>query len=271
MESEPVKRSLPIESQPDSDGAVQGVSSELKDVIAGLWQAVKHGADVIVTLRQENTMLQSQLASLKHSEAGMQERIDELLSRIEALGASSPKDEGPLLPFPIDRLEDTVWETRIQELEASLDEAVKARAESSAQLMLVEQSLAGAKQQLEEQRHVSEQVLQLRSELESRAQLLQELQGEFADREAGPSAAYTIQLETENVRLAAELETASAIVQRYRDAGLRHLENRETEDQLGLFLQDSAQIMAEPSLNLVELAGRLEAIAQQLDELAELS
>lgn len=267
MESEPIKQSQPNEHLSDVQPATGGTTQPaLQEVVSKLWEAVRHGADVIVTLRQENAILQSQITSLQRSESGLQARIDELLERIEAFDANAQTP-----PFPIDRMEDSIMVARIKELEEDLGKAMETRRETTEQLAKVEQALAETSQQLEEHRDVSQQVLQLRSELEMRAHLLQELQEGFTGSETGDGAAYTIQLEEERDRLTAELNRAMEIVQRYRAAGLRHLEEESSQDQLALFMTEAARVSSAEPLNLEQVAERLEAIAKQLDDLAELS
>lgn len=237
--------------------------------MSGLWEAVRHGADVIVTLRQENAILQSQLVSLKHTESDLQSKIDGFLERISSLEQQTKPG-----PTEIDRLEDEGLAQRIRELETELEEAMLQRSDTEERLARAQQALAETQQQLSEHSEVSQQVLQLRSELEARTQLLQEMQQAQASREpAGDGAtAYTIQLEDERDRLTLELNRALEIIDRYRAAGLRHLEEPGTEDQLALFLHEASSVQAlAPSQNLEEVAGRLEDIARQLEELAGLS
>ena len=266
MESEPVKQTQSAESQPSPNANEGVVQSALQEVMGKLWDAVRHGADVIVTLRQENAILQSQVASLKHSETGLQKRVDDLLERIEAF------DEGVKSgPYQIDRLEDQEMVNKIHDLESTLEQALAERSELDVKLAKAEKALVEIAQQLDEHRDVSQQVLQLRSELEMRAQLLQELQEGFVDREMQPQGTYTIQLEEERDRLTAELDRALAIVQKYRAAGLRHIESTDSEDQLALFLHEADQVASEPALSLEQVAERLENIALQLEQLAELS
>jgi chromosome segregation ATPase len=237
VESRPQKRTLEEqnlpESAPQNAEQLAGTSSEnLREVLQRLWEAVRHGADVIVTLRQENSILQSQLSTLRHSEQDLQARVNSFLERIAALESNAIAGPGA-----IDRLEDTGWnvEARIEELERGLAQALAERSDAEERLALAEASLAKAAEQLAENYEISQQVIQLRTELEIRSKLLEELQMDMA----------------EHPRTATEAEP-----------GL---------DQLDLFREEAMSVARSGDLSLVQVADRLEEIARQLDELSGLS
>lgn len=273
MESEPAKQNRPSDipsAQPQGLAPESAPQPALQSVLSKLWEAVRHGADVIVTLRQENAILQSQLISLKQGEAALQSRIDDFLQRIDTLENTIEATAGP---GEIDRLEDTVVSAKITELEDALGQALIERDDAQQRLAQAEAALQETSVQLEEHRDISQLVLQLRTELEARTQLMQELQDGYVDSDHIKSAdpTYTIMLEDERDRLTEELHNALAIIDRYRSAGVQHLESPDTADQLALFMNEAAQVRSVPSQNLAEVANRLEEIAQQLDELAGLS
>lgn len=234
------------EGSPQQDAAMQssvsGRPSEgVSLAVQRMWDVVRKGADVIVTLRQENSQLQMQMAQLRRSEADLQERVDNFVERIALLEEKNvmPGINDTRHGVSIDRLED-----KIAALEADL---------------------ADAHSRLAEHADLSQQLMQLRLELETRTQLFQELQDNFEDRPAAPSA-----VEEERDKLQAELDKTLSIIERYRTAGLRHIEDPAGQDQLTLFipLEGGVSMSAE---EIRILADRLESVAIQLDELAKLS
>ncbi|MCO6465328.1 MAG: hypothetical protein J5I53_01810 [Bradyrhizobiaceae bacterium] len=277
MESEPAKHT---QQQPQEHGHLSAAATSqslgnpetaLQLVVARLWETVKHGADVIVTLRQENAILQSQVASLKQSEIALQQRVDDFLARIDELEESLTMGPGTA---QIDRVEDADLQARIGELQQELEATEAQRLEAVARLAKAEAALEAASGTLGEHGDVYQQIMQLRTELEARTQLLQELQEsrveshDDSEHIQARMPGYTIQLEQERDTLAAELEQAVKIIERYRAAGVAHLEDPGTQDQLALFLNHAHPV---PPHHLLEVADRLEALANQLDELAGLS
>ncbi len=249
---------------------VNSVDDVLRATMQRLWEAVRYGADVIVTLRQENSILQSQLSSLKHSENDLQTRIDELLERIAALesaNANTPSaGVSPLSgPGNIDRVEDLQLTQRLADLEGELTEALEARSDAEERLRAAEAALAETAAQLAQNQEISQQVLQLRSELETRSLLLNDVIPNYFDATDTDVARRVHELEE-------QLEEANRIIALYRAAGLRHLENPTSRNQLSMFLEEASSV---PSIgevaDLNAVATRLEAIARQLDELAGLS
>ena len=65
------------------------------------------------------------------------------------------------------------------------------------------------------------------------------------------------------------LENTNFIIERYRTAGLRHLEDPSSEDQLALF--SPGRVISMTPDEIRNLADKLESVANQLDELAKLS
>lgn len=234
-EGSPLEEAVPQHSAMGRPG--EGVTL----AVQRMWEVVRKGADVIVTLRQENAQLQMQMAQVRRSEAELQERVDNFVERIAKL------EEKNMMPgitdtrhgIPIDRLED-----KIAALEAEL---------------------ADAHARLTEHNDLSQQLMQVRLELEARTQLFQELQDNYDDRPSAPSA-----VEEERDRLQAELDKTLAIIERYRAAGLRHVEDPASQDQLALFVPSEGGVSMSAA-DIRFLAARLESVAIQLDELAKLS
>ena len=202
-------------AQPAQSESTAGRPSDsISLAVQRLWEVVRKGADVIVTLRQENAMLQTQMAQLRLNEVELQGRVDDFVQRMAALEGNAPMrpiDSDP--HTSIDRLED-----KVNALQLELNEA-HAR--------------------LAEQSDVSQQLMQLRLELETRTQLLQELQDSYPDRQGD--------------------------MQYGQDAELM-----KQEDQLSMFAATAGGI--ELTANEVRaIADKLDSVAVQLDELARLS
>lgn len=214
----------------------------LQEAVQKMWEVVRKGADIIVTLRQENTILQSQIGALRRSETELQSRVEDFLTRIAALeeakASSAPIHDGDP-GVSIDRLED-----RVVELENLLTDANAKLARTTAQLSTAEAELATATERLEEQADISQQLLQLRSELEVRTQMLAEFQEAFENR-------MTIQPEG----------TFPADVQAVN--GLKK--------QLDLFATSSSETASMSDDELKSLANRLDSVAQELEDLFRLS
>lgn len=214
----------------------------LQEAVQKMWEVVRKGADIIVTLRQENTILQSQIGALRRSETELQSRVEEFLSRIAALeeakATSAPiHDADP--GVSIDRLED-----RVGELENLLSDANAKLDRTTAQLSTAEAKLATAAERLEEQADISQQLLQLRSELEARTQMLAEFQEAFANR---------IAIQPEGT-----IPTDAQAVN-----GLKK--------QLDLFAISSSETASMSDEELQSLANRLDSVAQELEDLFRLS
>lgn len=213
----------------------------LQEAVQKMWEVVRKGADIIVTLRQENTILQSQIGALRRSEAELQTRVEDFLTRIAALEqakSSAPIHDGDP-GVSIDRLED-----RVGELENLLTDANAKLARTTAQLSTAEAELATATERLEEQADISQQLLQLRSELEARTQMLAEFQEAFANR---------IAIQPEGT-----IPTDAQAVN-----GLKK--------QLDLFAISSSETASMSDEELQSLANRLDSVAQELEDLFRLS
>lgn len=205
----------------------------LQEAVQHMWDVVRKGADIIVTLRQENTILQSQISALRRSEQGLQAQVEDFLTRISSLEEQATAEPAIIHDGDpggsIDRLED-----RIAELEASLAEANSKLAQTTAAL--------------EDQAEISQQLMQMRSELEVRTQMLAEFQEAYVNRfglEPDADVAGTITADKDAI------------------TGLKQ--------QLDLFgaTSDEKAEMSDEELNA--LAGRLDRVAQELDELFRLS
>lgn len=231
-----LQQGSPLPEQTQYTSAAGKPSEGVAMAVERMWDVVRKGADVIVTLRQENAQLQTQMAQLRRSESELQERVDEFLGRINAL-ESRPGDVH--VDISVDRMEDKI--------------------------LALEAELTSAHARLAEHSDLSQQLMQLRSELEMRTQLFQELQDNYEDRPVSHS-----RLEEERDRLQAELDRSLSIIERYRSAGLRHIEDPSGEDQLALFVSSEGGVEMSAS-DIKNLADRLDSVAIQLDELAKLS
>ena len=247
----------PEEQQSPTDQPEALAHESVKAAVQRMWDVVKRGADIIVTLRQENQILQNQLSSLRKSEEGLQNQVEEFLGRIDALEKGAPVSGEP--GQGIDRLED-----RVQELESSLHLAQEQLEQTTEELRAKQAELEATAEQLEDQTEVTQQLTQLRSELEARTQLLQELQDSFEHR-----SSVTIESDDDRDKLQDELERALAIIDKYRTAGLRHLEDN--EDQLAMFAAGKVDTTTLTNEELLALSQRLEGVAKRLDELFGLS
>ena len=239
----------------------EAVNESVRAAVQRMWEVVQKGADIIVTLRQENEMLQSQVSTLRKSETQLQDQLEDFLQRIDQLEKRT--DAALTSPAPgdnTDRLED-----RVGELEELLNGATAQLEETSAQLRAREEELEKVNEQLDEQSDITQQLNQVRNELEARTQLLQELQDAFENREI------TVEHDEERDRLQAELDRSIKIIEKYRSAGLRHLESEDTEDQITLFTEAASSGSPLSNEELKALADRLEGVAKRLDDLFGLS
>jgi chromosome segregation ATPase len=61
------------------------VLPQLEATVLRFWETVRKSADIIVTLRQENTILSNQLQQMRHAEATLNDKINGFLERIQVL------------------------------------------------------------------------------------------------------------------------------------------------------------------------------------------
>ena len=92
---------------------------DLQRAIEHFWNAVRKSAEVIVTLRQENTVLQSNLAVHKASEDELLHRVDQLRARIEELERDRAEQQARLEVQPAVVTVDT---SQIDDLQATIRE-----------------------------------------------------------------------------------------------------------------------------------------------------
>jgi len=214
---------------------------DLQRAIEHFWNAVRKSAEVIVTLRQENTMLQSNLAARKASEDELLHRVDQLLARIEELERDRADQQARLDAQPAVVTVDT---SQIDDLQATIRELTENLEQARAH-----QEAHGLEREALEHRLM---------ELERAATITE-----------GSSEELTA-LRDEVVDLRQQLDQAMAIIERYRAAGLRHLEDPETEHQMALFGAAAArQLVTEEELTA--LAARLDAVADRVSELLGIS
>jgi len=171
-QQQPQPQQQPEHQPQQAEHASARPSESITLAVQRMWEVVRKGADVIVTLRQENAMLQNQMAQLRLAESDLQSRVQEFTDRlanleadpnsaVSAVTAASAVTGLPMTDrdpgLQIDRLED-----KIQALQNELNEAHS---------------------RLAEQSDLSQQLMQMRLELEARTHLLQELQDSYPDRE----------------------------------------------------------------------------------------
>lgn len=212
-------------------------ASDIRSAIDHFWAIVHKSADVIVTLRQENTVLQSNLAVRQAAEEELLMRIDQLLFRVEELENERDRllDQPTVDPDQSAQIE--TLRTQVRELSEHLESA---RAHQKAH---------GLEREALEHRLL---------ELERSATIVEASSDEL------------MALRDEVASLQEQLEKALAIVERYRSAGLRHLEDPETEHQMALFGAGATrQLMTEEELTV--LARRLDALADRVSELLQIS
>lgn len=207
--SNPEKQALPNDVQEDvknNQEQPEAISSAQQGIEA-FWQIVRKSADIIVTLRQENEILQSQNQALHKSEAQLQETVQDLLSRVEVA-----EQQKKVIPISHDLAEASVPpQTDAPNPNPSIDRTEDA-----------------------------DDLLEVREEI--------------------------IRLE--------------AIVEKYRAAGLRHLEEDGSEDQMGMFQgvhTAIAQAKANGAVGILTkeeaevLADQLDNVADQLQKLFDIS
>jgi chromosome segregation ATPase len=217
------------------------LAPDLKSAIEHFWTAVRKSAEVIVTLRQENTMLQSNLAVRKAAEEELLLRVDQLLVRIEELERDRAEQQTRIDAAPTLVTVDT---SQIEDLQATIRELTENLEQARAH-----QEAHGLEREALEHRLL---------ELERAATITESSSEELTA------------LQDEVLDLRQQLDQAMAIIERYRAAGLRHLEDPETEHQMALFGAAAArQLVTEEELT--ELARRLDTVADRVSELLGIS
>jgi len=214
---------------------------DLQRAIEHFWTAVRKSAEVIVTLRQENTMLQSNLAVRKAAEEELLLRVDQLLVRIEELERDRAEQQTRIDAAPTIVTVDT---SQIEDLQATIRELTENLEQARAH-----QEAHGLEREALEHRLL---------ELERAATITESSSEELTA------------LQDEVLDLRQQLDQAMAVIERYRAAGLRHLEDPETEHQMALFGAAAArQLVTEEELT--ELARRLDTVADRVSELLGIS
>lgn len=262
--------------------------AEIETAVERFWEIVRKSADVIVTLRQENTMLNAQNQALRRSEQELQSSVDELLLRIttleDQLAAVPVADNGVNqesvlqaealladMQRNIDRAEDELRSTR-ETLELQSEELTRRTeliqqrdaelASMQARLSETEQQLQEAYLHLADNIEIQKQLVAVKIELEAREQQFQELQESFS--EAHQTTPERKALET---RLR-ELELASTA---YDESKMRIAE---LEDEIVDLRQQLEQAITRgnqltlftPSVDVSPSAGEGQAIRQLMTE-----
>lgn len=177
------------------DAQTQKAQAELEATVLRFWDTVRKSADVIVTLRQENAILQAQVQSLRKSETDLQGRVEDFLGRIADLEtlhktpATDSKTTAAVSSTPVavsstqvaasSNASSTMAETEDLIIKAHEAEVRGLRTNIDRledELNRLQNELNEAQAQLGDHKIISMQLTLVRSELEARTALLQELQ-----------------------------------------------------------------------------------------------
>lgn len=168
------------------DAQSQKAQAELEATVLRFWDTVRKSADVIVTLRQENAILQSQVQSLRKSETELQTRVDDFLGHIAELErkiqdqASQPEPLPPAPALAAQATEDLIikaHEAEVRALRTNID-----RLED--ELNNMQNALNEAQMQLGDHQAIAQQLAHVRTELDARTSLLLELQANLEEQRA---------------------------------------------------------------------------------------
>lgn len=165
------------------DVQAQKAQAELEATVLRFWDTVRKSADVIVTLRQENAVLQAQVAALRKSEAeaqagrGLSEAPLADPSPLAApIAASVAIPEISATDEAIEALIAKARETEMRAHEAEVRGLRTNIDRLEDELNRLQNELNEAQAQLIDHSTISEQLAHVRVELESRSKLLLELQ-----------------------------------------------------------------------------------------------
>lgn len=174
------------------DVQAQKAQAELEATVLRFWDTVRKSADVIVTLRQENAVLQAQVATLRQSEADLQEQVSRALS--QAPSQQTPEaTQHALVPAPeipaidveaTEALIAKAYETEMRAHEAEVRGLRTNIDRLEDELNRLQNELNEAQAQLIDHSTISEQLAHVRVELESRSKLLLELQVTLEEQRA---------------------------------------------------------------------------------------
>ncbi len=179
------------------DVQAQKAQAELEATVLRFWDTVRKSADVIVTLRQENAVLQAQVAVLRKSEAELQAQAGRGLSEAP-LADPSPLAAPVTAPIAaavtapefsatdVEAMEALIAKARETEMKAHETEMRAHEAEVRGlrtnidrledELNRLQNELNEAQAQLIDHSTISAQLSQVRVELDARSKLLLELQ-----------------------------------------------------------------------------------------------
>ncbi|MCX6139237.1 MAG: hypothetical protein NTX15_00115 [Candidatus Kapabacteria bacterium] len=301
--------------------------ADVESAVARFWETVRKSADVIVTLRQENAMVNAQNVAFRRSEQELQNRVDELLLRITTLERQIP---GAIATDVSDQTSSSASvDARVSEMQRSIDrtedelkamrESMDLQAEELVQrtaiiaqrdevisqmkvaLSETEAKLVEAHEHLADNSEISKQLEDVRAELVARTAQLQKVQDSFdggsrpsLEGEALEARLHELELAASNYNdsvnriaeleeevedLRQQLDQAMEIVNTYRAAGLRHIEDPELKDQMTLFnpqgIGQTASVASTPQLmteeELAALAVRLDNVADRVAQLLGIS
>ncbi|GMV54137.1 MAG: hypothetical protein QY319_02510 [Candidatus Kapaibacterium sp.] len=239
---------------------------ELMSVVRSLWDAIRNGAEIIVTLRQENTILQTQIDVLRHSEADLQGKIDGFLQRIEDLeriNAGLSQDHSPA--------GDNHDGTGLTEREELYTTVVAERDQLREQLQNTHEQLQESRHSLQEKAANSGHVARLIADLEERAQFVEQLQARCTELEKIASVNIASpEPEKRIADLEEQLKQAQQALLQANNAQLAGLQNG-LRSQLDMFGRHVAELAANSADVTEAVAVRLEQIADEIEKLIELS
>jgi DNA repair exonuclease SbcCD ATPase subunit len=226
---------------------------EVATAVERFWETVRQSAEVIVTLRQENALVNAQNVALRKSESDLNARIDDLLARIATLEeqlaavphqpAGLSEEHAALLEEmrkDVDRAEDQLkalnesLDLQTEELHrrALLLEARDAEIRGLKEVLSdLQQRLDEANAHLRDNESIRQQLEEVRADLAARSEALDDLREAFGDatrhrqeREALEARLHELELAAVNDEVTAariqELTDEAADLRRQLDSAL---------------------------------------------------
>lgn len=187
----------PEQDQPSTTTSTSAHSS-VEASLVRFWDTVRKSADVIVTLRQENAILNAQNMALHRSEVDLQNRLQDMLSKIESIetfpqieGQPSGQEELLRLTKELARAKKEITELRrkIDRTEDSVQE--ESRTESNSVL--------------------TDELAQVRLELEQTTEALKRLQAAYSDKQGSLFDAFKTRTTGESSELVGVLSKEEAL------------------------------------------------------------
>lgn len=289
-----------------SDASAAALKPEIAAAVEKFWETVRRSAEIIVTLRQENALVNAQNVALRRSETELQARVDDLLARItdlESQVAAVPAPSNEMsaeqaaameeMRKDIDRAEDQLkamnetLELQTEELHRravlldARDAEIRGLKESLSEL---HRMLEDANAHLADNLEIRQQLEEVRTDLADRSIALDELRESFDDvqrhrmeREALEARLHELEqavaLDTETAARIQELTDEAEDLRRQLDAALAIVS---TYREAGLRhleepgMRNQMTLFAGPAAPTVGLtAEEVHALAARLDALAD--